>query len=232
MNRRVAIVLMVLTALFFARVAGQALVAFGGVSWLPPMKAWYSGLLPYPLLLPTQILILGGQLVIDRGVWRGGGVFASAHPRLGRALRGFSYVYAVAMLVRWIVTHSHGIPIVFHWVLAAYLFTLGHFLGASALTTRSGLRRRRRRRLHRVRLHPQSDPGFLDRHELVEPDAEGAEESASGAGDRDDAPALVDQRSAAAASMNRRVALDQPSSLLDAHSANNAARHRSLLTQG
>ena len=129
MNRKVAIVLMALTALFLGRVTGQALVAFAEVSWLPPMEAWYSGLLPYPLLLPTQILILAVQLVIDGGVWRGEGVFASPHPRLGRALRGFAYVYAVAMLVRWVVTHSHGIPIVFHWVLAAYLFTLGHFLG-------------------------------------------------------------------------------------------------------
>ena len=136
MSRRVAIVLTALTALFFARVAGQALVAFAGVPWLPPMDAWYSGLLPYPLLLPTQVLILGVQLVINRGVWRGAGVLASPHPRLGHALRGFSYVYALAMLVRWIVTHTHGIPIVFHWVLAAYLFTLGSFLARECAVPR------------------------------------------------------------------------------------------------
>jgi len=29
------------------------------------------------------------------------------------------------MVVRYAVTLSHPIPIVFHWVLAAYLFTLG-----------------------------------------------------------------------------------------------------------
>lgn len=128
MSRRVAArVLTVLTALFFARVAGQALVAFADVSWLPSMGAWYSGLLPYPLLLPTQILILASQVTIDWQLLRGAGFFALPHPRLGRALRGFAWLYAFAMLVRWLVTGTHGIPIAFHWVLAGYLFTLGHF---------------------------------------------------------------------------------------------------------
>ena len=120
-----AIVLVVLTGLFLARVAGQALVAFGGVAWLPPMDAWYSGLLPYPILLPLQALILVAQVTIDWQVWRGVGFFGRSRPRTGRALRGFSYVYALAMLVRWLLTRTHGIPIAFHWVLAAYLFMLG-----------------------------------------------------------------------------------------------------------
>jgi hypothetical protein len=132
-----ASVLTLFTALFFARVAGQALVAFAGVTWLPPMDAWYSGLLPYPVLLPAQILILGAQLTIDWQVWRGTGLFARSRPRVGPALRGFSYVYALAMLVRWLVTRTHGIPIVFHWVLAAYLFTLGGY------SARAGARRAR-----------------------------------------------------------------------------------------
>ena len=74
MNRRVsgvALILLALTVLFFLRVAGQALVAFLGVSWLPAMEAWYSGLLPYPILFPTQVAILMIQGVIDVAVWRG-----------------------------------------------------------------------------------------------------------------------------------------------------------------
>ena len=128
MSRRIsgtAVVLVVLTGLFFARVAGQALVALGGVAWLPPMEAWYSGLLPYPILLPLQALILVAQVTIDWQVWRGTGFFGRSRPRTGRALRGVSYVYALAMLVRWLLTRTHGLPIAFHWVLAAYLFMLG-----------------------------------------------------------------------------------------------------------
>jgi hypothetical protein len=127
--RGYAIVLWLLTALFFLRVLGQVLVALFAVSFLPSMPAWYSGLLPYPLLLPTQLVILIGQITIDVGFSRGRGVWVAPRPRIGRALRWFSYVYSSAMLVRLVVTRSHPIPIVFHWVLAAYLFTLGHFHG-------------------------------------------------------------------------------------------------------
>jgi hypothetical protein len=44
-----------LLALF---VAGQALVAFLGVGWLPPMQEWHSGLLAYEYLLLSQIAIV------------------------------------------------------------------------------------------------------------------------------------------------------------------------------
>ena len=52
------------------------LVAFLGVTFLPPMEEWYSGLLPYPYLLPTQFLIifLFGKICLD--LFRGHGFFA------------------------------------------------------------------------------------------------------------------------------------------------------------
>lgn len=123
--RRGALVLIALTLLFAARVAGQALVAILGVAWLPAMDRWYSGLLPYPVLLPIQVLILALQAVIDRDVWRGRGYFARRRVRGGRWLQWFATAYAVAMLIRLAITGSHPIPVVFHWALAAYLFTLG-----------------------------------------------------------------------------------------------------------
>ena len=123
--RPAALVLAALTVLFGARVIGQVLVAFVGVAWLPPMEAWYSGLLPYPILLPTQVCILAVQAAIDLDVWRGRGFFARLRPRAGRRLRWLAVIYALAMLIRLVVTGSHPIPVTFHWVLAAYLFTLG-----------------------------------------------------------------------------------------------------------
>ena len=125
---RAALVLCVLTGLFGARVVGQALVAFLGVTWLPAMDAWYSGLLPYPVLLPIQIAILLVQVVVDRDVWLGRGFFARPRAGAGRALQWAAWIYAFAMVVRYAVMRSHPIPIVFHWVLAAYLFTLGRFM--------------------------------------------------------------------------------------------------------
>jgi hypothetical protein len=119
-----AVVLTVLTLLFLGRVAGQALVAFAGVPWLPPMEAWYSGLLPYPILLPAQVVILAGQVAIDRAAWRRHPWLVRPRPRAGRVMRRLSYVYALAMAVRLALTGTHVIPVVAHWVLAAYLYTV------------------------------------------------------------------------------------------------------------
>ncbi|MGH7804329.1 MAG: hypothetical protein ACREQJ_08265, partial [Candidatus Binatia bacterium] len=51
--RRYSITLALLASAFFARVLGQVLVAFFSLGFLPPMEAWYSGLLPYPLTVPS-----------------------------------------------------------------------------------------------------------------------------------------------------------------------------------
>lgn len=136
-TRSTAVVLGVLALLFFLRVLGQILVAFGGVRWLPPMDEWYSGLLPYPLLLPAQLVILLVQRKMIADFWRGEGFFVVPRRRLGVAVCWFSLVYFAAMALRYAITMSRyperrwlgtgTIPIVFHWVLAAYLFVFGRF---------------------------------------------------------------------------------------------------------
>jgi hypothetical protein len=128
-------VLSLLAFLFFVRVAGQALVAFAGVTVLPPMSEWYSGLLPYPVLLPVQLTILGAQVKVSRDFAHGRGRLVTPKPRLGRALVVVAVLYFAAMLVRYVLTMAWyperrwlgtgTIPIVFHWVLAAYLLVLG-----------------------------------------------------------------------------------------------------------
>lgn len=130
--RPYGIVLAALAFLFFLRVLGQVAVAFFGVVWLPPMEEWYSGLLVYPVLLPVQVLILAVQALMIRDFWRGSGSFVKPRARVGRAVRWFSYVYFAGMIVRYAVTMSlrperrwlgqGTIPIVFHCVLAVYLF--------------------------------------------------------------------------------------------------------------
>jgi len=73
---------------------------------------------------------------VNRDVSRDAGVFASRRPRLGNALVGLGYLYALGMVLRYGLTMAlhperrwlHGaIPIVFHWVLAGYLWTLGRY---------------------------------------------------------------------------------------------------------
>lgn len=129
-------VLAVLTLLFFGRVLGQALVAFFRVRWLPAMHHWHSGLMPYPILLAIQIVMLVIMIKISSDIWRGSGFFAKERSSWSRYLVGFSAIYAGVMVLRYILTMiflpemrwlGNAIPIVFHFVLAAFLFTWGRF---------------------------------------------------------------------------------------------------------
>lgn len=69
--RRVAPVLWLTLLLFSLRVAGQVLVEFFGVSFLPPSSSWQSGLLPYPFLLLTQIVLIVLMAAIALGAVQG-----------------------------------------------------------------------------------------------------------------------------------------------------------------
>jgi hypothetical protein len=135
-NQKYALGLGCLAGAFLLRVLGQVLVAFFHVDFLPPMKAWYSGLIPYHILLPVQIIILALQWMISRDIWRNSGVFAGYRPRVGRGLCWFSYVYFLGMLLRYILAMAHyperrwfggTIPIFFHFVLAGYLYLWGRY---------------------------------------------------------------------------------------------------------
>jgi hypothetical protein len=130
------LVLWLLLSLFSLRVLGQILVVFCHVRFLPPAKQWESGLLPYRLLLPAQLLILAllGKVSVD--FTRANGPSVVTRPRLGRALRRLSYLYFSSMVLRYGIRMAVRpqerwlggcIPIVFHCVLATFLFTWGHY---------------------------------------------------------------------------------------------------------
>ena len=128
--------LALLTFLFAIRVLGQALVAFFGVTWLPAMEQWFSGLIPYPALLIIQLLMLMLMVKITGEVWRGKGTFGSPRPHWSPFLIKFSAVYAAAMVLRYALTmilrpekrwFGDAIPIIFHFVLAGFIYVLGHY---------------------------------------------------------------------------------------------------------
>lgn len=127
-------VLWLLTVLFAARVAGQVLVALRSPSWLPPMQDW--NLVAYRVLLPVQLVILAVMTWIDASFSASSGPPVERSEALGLALIAFSAVYAGAMAVRYVVRMRRRpaarwfggtIPIVFHLVLATYLYALGSF---------------------------------------------------------------------------------------------------------
>lgn len=123
-----------LLLLFVLRVVGQMLVAFGSVGFLPPMAQWYSGLLPYPLLLPAQLGIIALMLKICVDYTRGRGLFVVPHRFFAGPWLVFGWLYLAVMVVRWPVQvalrpESHWydgtIPVVAHWGLAAFVILVG-----------------------------------------------------------------------------------------------------------
>ena len=128
--------LALLTLLFFLRVLGQALVAFLSLSWLPAMEHWHSGLLPYPILLAIQFVMLVVMVKISMDISRGAGFFGRPRPAWSRFLVSFSAIYAGAMVLRYVLTMlsqpdmrwlGGTIPIWFHFVLAGFIFIWGDF---------------------------------------------------------------------------------------------------------
>jgi hypothetical protein len=122
------------SALFLVRVAGQLLVRRRRPTWLPPDEEW--NLTPYRYLLPIQLTIVGLMVWIDVDLSRGAGFWATPKPSFGQVVLWFAYAYASSMLIRYLARMRRraeqrwfggAVPIVFHWVLASYLWVLGCF---------------------------------------------------------------------------------------------------------
>jgi uncharacterized protein len=122
------------TGLFALRVVGQLVVVFASPAWLPPMDRW--NLLPYRLLLPIQLVFLVVMSLIWIGLLADAGIVAEPHRGFGLFAIGVSLVYAGSMVIRYAVRMRRrpgerwfggAIPIVFHLVLAAFVFTYGVF---------------------------------------------------------------------------------------------------------
>lgn len=118
--------------LFFSRVLGQVMAGLYAPVWMPPMEAWYSGLIPYPMLLPVQLALLMLMAAITAEQTRHGSSLYQARPALAECLQRAAYVYALVMALRYLVAiqitdikdwYDGGlIPIVFHWVLAGFIW--------------------------------------------------------------------------------------------------------------
>lgn len=107
------------------RVTGQVLVAFFQVAFLPPMPAWYSGLMPYPFLLPSQIFLIAVMATVCVDFTRRRGYFYAPRRAFATALLWFGWVYLAAMVAR-LFWFGLSIPVVFHWVLAAFVLTVAY----------------------------------------------------------------------------------------------------------
>ena len=135
--RATGLALAVLTALFAVRVGGQLLVRARAPAFLPPMEDW--NLMPYRLLLPIQLAFLALMSLLCAGLLLDSGPVAERSRAFGVAAIAFAAVYAGAMAIRYTVRMARRpaerwfggtIPVVFHLVLASFVFVLGSFHAA------------------------------------------------------------------------------------------------------
>jgi hypothetical protein len=110
-----------------ARVIGQVYIGIYGnvgvLSHFPEWKHWYSGVLPYPVLLLSQILIIQLLTLMAYDYTRGIGFFFIESTRLRKVVRYFALLYFASMLVRLVWFNGDLIiPILFHCILALFLF--------------------------------------------------------------------------------------------------------------
>jgi hypothetical protein len=126
------VLLWALFALFVARVIGQILAATARPRWLPPMSRWYSGVMPYRYLLPTQLLFILLMNAMIVAVTNEAGLLGRPSLWIGVSTIWASYAYAAGMVWRSVRRAMQPperkgvlIPIVFHFVLAAFLFVYG-----------------------------------------------------------------------------------------------------------
>ena len=135
-HRRTAGILSICLVLFYCRVTGQFLVEYCHVTFLPPSNEWFSGVIPYPQLLGTQLVIMlfMGKVTLDLA--RGKGTFSKPRRAIAYFLLTFGIIYLSVMVVRYAVRMSlypeerwtgGSIPIFFHWVLAIYILIWGQW---------------------------------------------------------------------------------------------------------
>jgi hypothetical protein len=145
--RPYVVLLWILFVLFVGRVVGQILVAVAPRRWLPPMDRWYSGVMPYRYLLPSQLLIIVLMSAMIMAVTNQAGPLGRPNAGIGVTTVVASYLYAAGMVWRAIrramqPPERRGvvIPIVFHFVLTGFLFVYGSWHVEAARAEREGPR--------------------------------------------------------------------------------------------
>lgn len=129
-------------SLFVVRVIGQIEVVLLSPSWLPPFRAWESGLIPYSVLLPIQIVLIAWMAIVAADHWRGSGYFWVRHRSTRRRLKIIAGIYFAVMLLRLVITAATPphtllerglIPVIAHWDLAAFVYLTGSSFSSNAL---------------------------------------------------------------------------------------------------
>lgn len=122
-----------LTGLFCIRVIAQPSALLINSRFLPAFESWHGGVLPYPILLITQLLIL---LWMIRTTRKFETCTVLASYRIGVNVLIIASIYFIVMFARLILGitifseirwFASPLPAFFHMVLASFLLFYGHF---------------------------------------------------------------------------------------------------------
>jgi hypothetical protein len=125
-----------LSLLFALRVLGQAVQAWAPQAFLPPFGAFQGSALPYWILLPAQLLILGLMLWLS---WRVETGTLRSNPRVGIILLWAGSIYLAAALGRLCI--GLGLPDAPAWF-RAWISGVWHVVLASFVLVLAGFHRR------------------------------------------------------------------------------------------
>jgi sterol desaturase/sphingolipid hydroxylase (fatty acid hydroxylase superfamily) len=137
---RTRIALTLLTLLFLARVAGQAVARGFDIPFLPPDALWHAGALAYPVLAGVQVAILVAMAIAIRRLER-----IRTQPRLARILLALASAYLGTMGLRFVIGGAgiaaggwfdKPISTAFHLVLAGWLLVFAFHLADESLRAR------------------------------------------------------------------------------------------------
>jgi hypothetical protein len=121
------------TGLFAFRVVAQLAALLFKPNFLPAFESWHGDVLPYSLLLATQVLIL---IWLAWTAWQFSQSNVYPRRRLGMVIIILASLYFLVMLSRLLlgltILSEHRwfasyLPAFFHLVLACYLFLYAHF---------------------------------------------------------------------------------------------------------
>ena len=132
-----------LLILFCFRVFAQLSTLFINVSWIPAFSQWHSAAMPYPILLLSQLAIIG---YFFRSIWQFSRNTFKASSTRGVWFIRFGIIYFVVMLIRYLLGltlfselrwFTQTLPILFHFVIAGLVL----FTGAAHITQNTGISR-------------------------------------------------------------------------------------------
>jgi len=143
MGRRYFPWMLALVGLFVARVLAQLVQAVHPTAILPPFEAWHGAVLPYPLLVVVQTVMI---LVLAWILWRVRNDALSPRRwkyRLCFLFGGLYFSFMAFRLVAGLTVladhawFSKSLPAFFHVVLATFVLMLGHYIYKQSMNAKS-----------------------------------------------------------------------------------------------